>query len=503
MGTLYDLLKAYGESDAYPFHMPGHKRQIKDFGNPFEIDITEIHGFDNLHHAEGVLKEAQERLARLRNSEDAWFLVNGSSCGILSAVSACTRVGGKILAARNCHKAVYHAIYLRQLRPVYLWPMRETEYGLNGGIDPEDMRKILESDPEIQSVIVTSPTYDGVVSDIRALADIAHAHGIPLIVDEAHGAHFGFHEYFPVSAVSLGADIVIQSFHKTLPSLTQTAVMFRNGKLTDRERLARFLGIYQSSSPSYVFMASLDRCTALLEEKGDTLFEEFAGRLEAFRKKAEQWNSIQVPGKELIGRNGVFDLDRSKLVLSVKGVCSGEELSSRLREEYHLEMEMDAAGYALALTSFLDTEEGFERLAEALTQIDKELHEMQAEQMQKEVHNENLDEWTKKAGKIPAAAEKPLENKENGQIPDYVFENEYVCSPADAWDALSERISLKDSLGRISGEFMYLYPPGIPLLVPGERISQELLARVQGCLESGLSIQGMEDFSCQTVRVLK
>ena len=170
------------------------------------------------------------------------------------------------------------------------------------------MRKILESDPEIQAVIVTSPTYDGVVSDIRALADIAHAHGIPLIVDEAHGAHFGFHEYFPVSAVSLGADIVIQSFHKTLPSLTQTAVMFRNGKLTDRERLARFLGIYQSSSPSYVFMASLDRCTALLEEKGDTLFEEFAGRLEAFRKKAEQWNSIQVPGKELIGRNGVFDL---------------------------------------------------------------------------------------------------------------------------------------------------------------------------------------------------
>ncbi|MDY3919353.1 MAG: aminotransferase class I/II-fold pyridoxal phosphate-dependent enzyme [Candidatus Limivivens sp.] len=468
MKQLYDLLKEYGGSRAYPFHMPGHKRQNMDFGNPFSIDITEIDGFDNLHHPEGILKEAQERLAALRGCTEAFFMVNGSTGGILSAVSACTEPGDRILMARNCHKAVYHAVYLRNLQPVYLYPRLERKYGISGGLVPGDLERLLGENPDIRAVVVTSPTYDGVVSDVKKLAEIAHKYGIPLIVDEAHGAHFGFHGYFPVSAVNLGADLVIQSFHKTLPSLTQTAVLYRNGTLVDRERLTRFLGIYQTSSPSYVFLASIDRCTGILAENGKELFGEFAGRLECFRRKAASWKRIQVPGREITGESGIFDLDLSKLILSVRGFCSGEALSRRLREGYALELEMAAGGYALALTSFEDTQEGFDRLEQALREIDRGLE----------------------------GSRQPCE------IQDYVFSNERVCSPAEAWDGPKRIVNLEDSEGMVSGEFLYLYPPGIPLLVPGERISRELLQRVHACRENGLSLQGPADYSCREIRVL-
>ena len=256
--NLYDRLLQYQSSEMYPFHMPGHKRRKDDFANPFFIDITEIEGFDNLHHAEGILKDAQDRAAALYHSEETYFLVNGSTCGILAAVSACTARGGKILMARNCHKAAYHAAYLRGLDIEYLYPEKEDIFGINGGIHEDIVEKALEEFQDIQAVMITSPTYDGVVSNVEKIAQIVHRKGIPLIVDEAHGAHFGFHEYFPKSSVEMGADLVIHSLHKTLPSLTQTALLHVNGNRVDRECLRKFLDIYQTSSPSYVFMAGMD-----------------------------------------------------------------------------------------------------------------------------------------------------------------------------------------------------------------------------------------------------
>lgn len=261
------LLTEYAGSDAYPFHMPGHKRrEIPDgvpggFPDPYGIDITEIDGFDNLHHAEGILKNAMDEAAAVYGADRSWYLVNGSTCGILSAVFAVTENGGKILTARNCHKAVYHAIYLNRLKTEYLYPEEIAEFGINGGIQAEDVREALEKDaikyagkrecakkagdPEkaensenrgscegiinskngrkkcadIQAVLITSPTYEGVVSDIRAIAEAAHEYGVPLIVDEAHGAHLEFADQchsFPKSALECGADIVIQSLHKTM-----------------------------------------------------------------------------------------------------------------------------------------------------------------------------------------------------------------------------------------------------------------------------------------------
>ena len=224
MQDLLEKLQEYRAEDMYPFHMPGHKRKPLPFPNPYSIDITEIDGFDNLHHAEGILKEAQERAADLYGSKECFYLVNGSTCGLLAAICAATKKRDKVLVARNCHKAVYHALYLNELQAEYIYPVI-TKSGIQGQIEPEQVKKALLLNPDIAAVILTSPTYEGVVSDINAIAGIAHERGIPLIVDEAHGAHLGFGAGFPENAVRQGADAVIMSLHKTLPSFTQTALL--------------------------------------------------------------------------------------------------------------------------------------------------------------------------------------------------------------------------------------------------------------------------------------
>lgn len=221
---LDEALIEYGSSDIYPFHMPGHKRQRLGEFCPEEIDITEIDGFDNLHHAGGILKEGQERLASLFGSDESFYLINGSTTGILAAICGCMKKGGRILVGRNCHKSVYHAACLMEARAAYLYP-EPTDFGIQGSILPEEAERKLSEYPDVQAVVITSPTYDGVVSDIEAIAKIVHAHGIPLIVDAAHGAHFGFSDGFPQKAIALGADLSVESLHKTLPCYTQTAVL--------------------------------------------------------------------------------------------------------------------------------------------------------------------------------------------------------------------------------------------------------------------------------------
>ena len=487
MKDMYDALVQYQESDNYPFHMPGHKRWKSEFVNPYEIDITEIHGFDNLHHAEGIIKEAQERAAGLYQSEETHFLVNGSTCGILSAISACTSKNGKILLARNCHKAAYHAVMLRELEVVYLYPEKEEAFGMNGGILPESVERALEENEDIQVVMITSPTYDGVVSDVKKIAEIVHQRGIPLLVDEAHGAHFGFHSYFPENSVKLGADIVIHSLHKTLPSFTQTALLHVNNSRVDREKLRMYLGIYQSSSPSYVLMAGMDRCIRLICEDGEALFQKFQGRLEKFYEVAEEFSSIRLAGPQMIGHSGIKDFDRSKLVISVKNTgMDGNYLADRLRREYHLELEMAAGTYALALTSIADTDEGFQRLAEALKEIDGFLGKNNGGKKTIVSREENFGG----------------QNCAHSLRDDIVTENEKVYKICDALEKEGQNILLEQAEGKVSREFLYLYPPGIPLIVPGERIGSEVLERVKELRARGYSIQGLADYSAEKICVI-
>lgn len=473
--NLYIRLLQYQSSEMYPFHMPGHKRRKDDFANPFLIDITEIEGFDNLHHAEGILKDAQDRAAALYHSEETYFLVNGSTCGILAAVSACTARGGKILMARNCHKAAYHAAYLRGLDIEYLYPEKEDIFGINGGIHEDIVEKALEEFQDIQAVMITSPTYDGVVSNVEKIAQIVHRKGIPLIVDEAHGAHFGFHEYFPKSSVEMGADLVIHSLHKTLPSLTQTALLHVNGNRVDRECLRKFLDIYQTSSPSYVFMAGMDSCVCLLEKRGGELFESLRRNLEVFYKQTESLGCIYLANHGLMGKSGIHDFDRSKLVISARNAgFTGNQLANLLRNRYHLELEMAGGSYGLALTSISDTEEGFLRLSEALKEIDACLE-----------------------NKIEKNTEKSTLT-----IEDIVIKNEVWCRIHEALESPGESVLLEKAEGKICREFVYLYPPGIPMLVPGEIISREVLGKIRRLVREGYSVQGMADYSAEHIQVM-
>lgn len=230
-----------------------------DGTSPYLIDITEIDGFDDLHHAEGILKEAQERAAKVYHASETHFLINGSTAGIISAILGTTEKGDSILVARNCHKSVYHAIYLNELDPVYIYPKFDTEQGLSTEIDAEDVQKALEEHPKIRAVMIVSPTYDGVVSDIEKIAEIVHEAGCLLIVDEAHGAHFGFDPYFPESANMYGADLVINSLHKTLPALTQTALLHVNGERVNRRKVKAVSG-YAADEQSVVYTDGKYRC---------------------------------------------------------------------------------------------------------------------------------------------------------------------------------------------------------------------------------------------------
>lgn len=478
---LLEQLEQYGSSDYYPLHMPGHKRHISHFGDPFAIDITEIDGFDNLHHAQGILLEAQKRAAQLYGAEESFYLVNGSTCGILAAVSAATQRGDTVLMARNCHKAVYHAVFLNGLHAEYLYPEADMERGINGSILPEQVRRALEGQEaqRISAVVITSPTYDGVVSDIRRIAAEVHRAGAVLIVDEAHGAHFPMHEYFPETSLACGADLVINSLHKTMPALTQSALLHVQGSRIDRERLRQYLGIYQTSSPSYVLMAAMDRCVRLMQDRGEALFAVFTERLEKMRLELGKMKRLYlVTGKE--SELSAFDYDRSKVLISTERcVYSGRELAEILRDEYHLEVEMDAPEYVTAIMTVSDTQEGFDRLTRALLEVDRELTETPKtmRKIKQQGHR-----WIKTLRSLP-------KNKE-------------VMTIDAAANSEAHAVWLRESAGCISAEFVYLYPPGIPLLVPGEQITQELLEEFSYYRKCGFELQGLADYAGEKIKAV-
>ena len=512
---LLERLTEYAGSDAYPFHMPGHKRrEIPDgipggFPDPYGIDITEIDGFDNLHHAEGILKDAMETVAAIYGADRSWYLVNGSTCGILSAVFAATENGGKILTARNCHKAVYHAICLNRLEAEYLYPEEITEFRINGGIRAEDVRKALEKDAmrcagnsgdvrgkitKIQAVLITSPTYEGVVSDIRAIADAAHEYGIPLIVDEAHGAHLEYADQchsFPKSALEYGADIVIQSLHKTLPCFTQTAILHVKGKLVDQDRISRYLSMFQTSSPSYLFMAGMERCIRYMDGDGRNEMIRYEKRLERFMERMEGLQVLEVMDREICGKyRTVAGWDPSKIVVSTMRAedFHGEELAETLRRKYHLEMEMTAPEYVIAMTSLMDTEEGFERLGTALLEIDGALRHCVEPEQQKE----KGESKEKERCETPEGLESKLSHPVRRML---------IC---EAMDADTERTAFQDTVGKVSAEFVYLYPPGIPIIAPGEVFTDAIVEKIMAYKAAGLLVQGPADpdadviLTCQT-----
>lgn len=456
---LLEKLQTYNQSDIYPFHMPGHKRRMTLPKDAYGLDITEVDGFDNLHHAAGILAEEQQRYAEFAGAKESFFLVNGSTCGILAAISGAVTRGGRILVARNSHKSAYHALMLRQLRASYVYP-QISDLDIQDMILPEDIENILSAYNDIEAVYITSPTYDGIVSDIEKTAGIVHRHGKVLIVDEAHGAHFGFHPFFPESAVKQGADIVIQSVHKTLPAFTQSAVLHRCSDRVDGARIRQFLDIYESSSPSYVLMAGISRIVPFLEAEGEERFARLSGHLKRFYEKSRALRFLHV----LQDEDFCGERDRSKILISTRGcdIC-GRELYERLRNDFHLQLEMCSGEYVTALCSLMDEREGFERLLLALFSID---------------------------GTLRAA------KKEKDDFIRCIYsEKKQILSISDAIERHITTISVEHAAGRVSGGYVYLYPPGIPILVPGEKIDAAFVQdmerlKVRGLMPEGLKYTG-------------
>ncbi len=462
--NLSTMLQAYGESDYYPLHMPGHKRRL--FGNMppdvLKMDITEIDGFDNLHDASGILKEAQKEAAALYGAEETFFLVNGSTCGILSAISAALQEGQRLLITRNCHKSVYHGAYLRNLTISYLYPKIIEAYDICEAVTAKEVEEALQKERNVGAVLVVSPTYEGRIAEIEKIAETVHKRGIPLIVDEAHGAHLGLYEGFAQNSCRLGADLVIHSVHKTLPAMTQTALLHVNGRLIDRDRLRRFLHIYQSSSPSYVLMAGIQNALCLASEKD--YFAVFEAKFQKMREQLLKCKVLKILAADRKTVGNPVRQDMGKVVVSCKGAgISGQELYDALRISYHLQLEMAAETYVLAMFTVGDTKEGFERFTRAILEIDGRLAE------KSEVSSLGISVYgTRLREGMPFAR---------------------------AWEASGEGktewVFLHNAAGRIAGEFVNLYPPGTPLAVPGEIYSEVLLQEIDHFVKEGLNVQGV------------
>lgn len=453
MGNLYQKLEKYSKKDIVPLHMPGHKRNTKMLGTqlPYNIDITEIDGFDDLHHAEGIIKNIQEKAQKIYNTKKSFLLINGTTCGILAGIRSFVKKNDKILVARNCHKSVYHAIELNELKPIYVMP-KTNEDGINLEITPKEVKNKIKENPDVKLVVLTSPTYEGIISNIKEIVKICHENKIPVLVDEAHGAHLKFmNKTKELSAVDAGADIVVQSVHKTLPALTQTSLLHINGNMVNEEKLKHELSIFETSSPSYILMASIENCLDFLQQN-ENMFEKYEENLEYFYSKTKEIKKLEILKNKLTDQ--YFD-DGKIVIITTKTNITGKELSEILRKKYKIELEMSSVNYAIAMTSVCDSKENVERLINALIDIDAKL--------------------------------------EIQKMPKYEFENILPIISKSIYEAEKEdkfvKIDYRKVEGRISKEYMWVYPPGIPIITPGEIISKDIINLLEQISEAGLEIR--------------
>lgn len=475
MGKLSERIEDYIGEGMIPFHMPGHKRRTE--GLPEQLralyanDLTEVPGTDDLHAPVPgeMLYEAQERAAAVYGARKSFFLLGGSTEGVLAAISAALGYGGTLLIQRRSHKSAYHAAELRGLHLKYLYGEKVCG-GYDRVVRMQELRSCIEQDPEIGAVFLTSPSYVGFSCDLGEIAEYLHRKGIALIVDAAHGAHFGMAEYLPESAVQAGADISVMSLHKMLPAPTQTAILHlpENGGLIDEKRVRHFLDIYQSTSPSYPLMAGIDHCIGLLEkwhEEDDAVWKDWYRRRERLSRAVRGLKRIRIIDhfakcKEPMPEPG-------KLLLCPTDQRSGYRMEEELRRRYRIQAEMALPEYVLLICTVQDTEEMYETLAAAIRELDG-------------------DEGFWKDAKS-GEAEHPGGNDAGREstVP------ETVMTIAAASELPTEEVSIADSPGRISADYVCVYPPGQPLLVPGEKVTKELVDRLSGLKNGGGNLQGL------------
>ena len=436
---MYKQIMNHISKDIYPFHMPGHKRN-PDFIPPnlLDLDITEIPGMDVLSNPTGIIKALNEKISDFYKTCESFLLVNGSSAGIVAAVCATCTDDSIIVVPRNAHTSVYNAMVISGAMPKYIMP-KLTADGLAGGICPT----VFDDMPYGATVLVVSPTYEGFVSDIASIAEKVHARGGILIVDEAHGAHFAFSDSFPQSAVGLGADIVVQSLHKTLPAPSQCALLHVCSKNIDIFRVKFHINAMQTSSPSYILMSV---CDFMLQKlwQSPKYFESYVRELKKIRAELSCKNEalpLSLLGKDVVGHNGIYDLDISKMLFTSHIQLTAEKIAEILATDSKLQMEMATGRHILAMTTVADTPQAFRRLKVAIDAINQSF-----------------------SGNIIDMP--PCANN--------FFVPSVALSPRKALAMPSKEVLWEDAYGHISAQLIANYPPGIAIVAPGEYITADI-----------------------------
>ncbi|MBU5437062.1 aminotransferase class I/II-fold pyridoxal phosphate-dependent enzyme [Tissierella sp. MSJ-40] len=458
---VFDGLKKLMEENSVSFHMPGHKGKntLINWGDyiPY-IDTTEVAGMDNLLDPRGIIQESQELAAKVFGAKATYYTVNGSTGSIYIALSTITKPGDKILVQRNCHKAVYNAMILNRLNPIYLYPNYNENYQVLTGLYPEDIEEALKNDSDIKAVVMTYPNYYGVCSDLEEIANIVHKYNRILMVDEAHGSHMTFSDRMPKSAIEAGADIVIQSTHKTLPSFTQTSMIHVGSDRIDLNKLRDRYSLYITTSPSYLFTASCEIATAYMDGEGRKRLDWSITKVNEVIERLKSIDRVFVfTGDE--GDETIYAKDNTKILFKIDGI-RGSEVKKRLLSEHNIRLEMADYYYGLILTSLMNDEEDYEKVIKAIEHMAK---------------TSPYEEVKKISIKMPTP---------KISMPIY-----------DAYYGKKKQVDLKYSIGKISATSIIPYPPGIPLVVPGEEITQEIYEHIMFLMANGMEIVGLMGYN--------
>ena len=468
---LVDALKNFDKISPAYFCIPSHHRGkgvsssfTEVFGKTvLKYDLTETPITDDLHEADGAIKEAESLASELFGSDRTFFLVNGTTCANEAMIISSVCEGEKILVARNCHKSVLMGLIISGASPVYIEPEISGVFSTFGSISPEKVELAFKNHPDIKAFILTSPTYYGIGSDLQKIADICHSHGVLLLVDEAHGSHFAFSDKLPKTALSCGADMVSQSTHKTLNSMTQSSMLHVKGSLVDISKVDAALKIVQSTSPSYILMASLDAARQNAALNGRTAVCRMLDITSYIRSTLSSIDGVSCP--ENVDGNEVFSFDKTRIVFSVKGI-SGFYLSEILFEKYNICCEMADNYNVVSIIGSSDSYEDADRLINAVKEIAATVN--------------------------------------SGKIKEFSLPHRppMAMTPRKAFFAKSTRTNFKDSVGKVSAEMIAPYPPGIPVIYPGEVITEEIYEFISEAIKDGRHIHGFSDKSMETIKII-
>lgn len=477
---LFTGLIEHAKKNPIQFHIPGHKKgvgidsEFREFigENAFAIDLINIGPLDDLHHPHGIIKEAQQLAAEAFGADHTFFSVQGTSGAIMTMIMSVCGPGDKIIVPRNVHKSVMSAIIFSGATPIFIHPEIDPVLGISHGITIESVEKALAKHPDAKGLLVINPTYFGIAADLKKIVQIAHSYGVPVLVDEAHGVHIHFHDKLPLSAMQAGADMAATSVHKLGGSLTQSSILNIKEGFVSPTRVQAILSMLTTTSTSYLLLSSLDVARKQLATKGEQLIEQAIQLAEETRAKLNQIKGIYCVGEEILGSKATYDYDPTKLTISIKDLgLTGYEVEVWLRENYQIEVEMSDLYNILCIITFGDTKKETNLLVEALTELSK-------------IQENN--------------------NQQNKPVPVYVPNIPMLAmSPRDAFYSETEVVPFEQSVGRVIAEFIMVYPPGIPVLIPGEIITEDNLKYIKENLKVGLPVQGPEDETFRHLRVIK